>query len=241
MKETVGLIHSLESFGAVDGPGLRFVIFLQGCKLRCLYCHNPDTWEINTGKEMTTSQLINIIKTYKSFIQNGGVTISGGEPLLQPEFCTELTQKCHEKGFHVAIDTAGSVPLSQSQKAIEEADMLLLDIKDIDSDDCKTLTGFSNNMTLSTLDFCESINKDVWIRHVLVPDYTLNDEKLHRLGNYLKNYKCIKKIELLPYHNMGLYKWEIIGIKNKLENTLCPTNDEILKATEILKQYNLPL
>lgn len=241
MRETVGFIHSLESFGAVDGPGLRFVIFLQGCKLRCLYCHNPDTWETKTGKEMTATELIDIIKTYKSFIQNGGVTISGGEPLLQPEFCIELTEKCHEKGFHVAIDTAGSVPLTQSRKAIETADMLLLDIKDIDSDDCKALTGRSNENTIATLDFCESINKDVWIRHVLVPDYTLSDEKLHRLGNFLKSYKCIKKVELLPYHNMGLYKWEIIGIKNKLENTRIPSNDEILKANEILKQYNLPL
>ena len=241
MEETVGLIHSLESFGAVDGPGLRFVVFLQGCKLRCLYCHNPDTWELKAGKEMTATQLIDIIKTYKNFIQNGGVTISGGEPLLQPDFCIELTKKCHEKGFHVAIDTAGSVPLSQSQKAIETADMLLLDIKDIDSNDCKTLTGFSNDNTIATLNFCESIKKDVWIRHVLVPDYTLNDKKLHKLCNFLMNYKCIKKIELLPYHNMGLYKWEVIGIKNKLESTRIPTNEEILNATNILKQYNLPV
>lgn len=241
MSETVGFIHSFESFGAVDGPGLRFVVFLQGCKLRCLYCHNPDTWDTNSGKEMTATELISIIKTYKSFIQNGGVTISGGEPLLQPEFCIELTEKCHENGFHVAIDTAGSVSLSQSQKAIEKADMLLLDIKDIDSNDCKALTGHSNKNAMATLDFCESLNKDVWIRHVLVPDYTLDDKKLHRLGNFLKNYKCIKKVELLPYHNMGLYKWEVIGVKNKLENTPVPTDDKIKMASNILKKYNLPL
>lgn len=241
MKDIIGRIHSTESFGAVDGPGVRFVVFLQGCMLRCLYCHNPDTWSCSEGKEISSVDLVKQICSYKNFIKNGGVTISGGEPLLQAEFCESVISGCHENGFHVAIDTSGAVPLEHSRKAIESADMLLLDIKDINSDDCEILTGMSNVNTIATLNFCEEIGRDVWIRHVLLPEYTLDDKKLNQLGTFLNPFKCIKKVELLPYHKLGLYKWEMLEIPSKISNIEPPSSDEVNKAKEILLAFGLPM
>jgi pyruvate formate lyase activating enzyme len=237
MRDVKGRIHSTESFGAVDGPGIRFVAFLQGCRLRCLYCHNPDTWECHGGMEVSSLELVQKILQYKNFIEKGGVTLSGGEPLLQPEFCEAVIDGCHENGLHVAIDTAGAVPLEASKVAIEKADLIILDIKDIDDEDCIKLTGFSNAETLKTLDFCEKIGKAVWIRQVLLPGYTLKEDKLHRLGKFLKPYKCVKKVELLPYHKMGLYKWEQLGIKSQIKDIEPPGEEEVKKAKEILLEY----
>ena len=179
---TTGYLHSLESFGAVDGPGIRFVVFLSGCPLRCLYCHNPDTWEQKQTLRMTPPQVMEKIRSERSFLLRGGVTLSGGEPLMQPAFCEELLTLCRQEGFHTAIDTSGSIPLTQSRHAIDLADMLLLDIKDIDPEDCRMLTGKTNENALATLDHCEQTGKEVWIRHVLVPGYTLNPDKLRRLA-----------------------------------------------------------
>lgn len=241
MSEIIGRIHSFESFGAVDGPGVRYVVFLQGCLLRCLYCHNPDTWECNKGKEISSADLIKKIIPYKNFICNGGVTLSGGEPLLQAEFCEDIIDKCHENGFHVAIDTSGAVPILKSQNTILKADLILLDIKEVDDEDCKILTGKSNINTIATLNFCEENKKDVWIRHVLLPQYTLNDNKLKNLGKFLSKFKCIKKVELLPYHTMGSYKWQELGLKSQLDSIEPPNNEEIENAKQILKSYNIKL
>ncbi len=241
MRNVTGKIHSTESFGAVDGPGVRFVVFLQGCPLRCLYCHNPDTWSLSDGKEVSSVALVKEICSYRSFISSGGVTLSGGEPLMQAEFCEAVIEGCHENGFGVAIDTSGAIPLEKSRKAIEMSDLLLLDIKDIDPDDCEVLTGMSNLNALKTLNFCEEIGKDVWIRHVLLPKYTINEVKLNKLGNYLNKYKCVKKVELLPYHKMGLYKWEKLEITSKIADIMPPDNDEVEKAKEILAKYGLPV
>lgn len=241
MKNVMGRLHSTESFGAVDGPGVRFVVFMQGCPLRCLYCHNPDTWSTTDGKERSTEDVLKEILSYKSFIQRGGVTISGGEPLLQAEFCEELLHGCRENGLHTAIDTAGAIPLTQTAKAIEAADLILLDIKDVDDEDCKILSGVSNKHTNETLDFCEKIGKDVWIRHVLLPEYTLKEDKLHRLGAFLKPYRCIKKVELLPYHKLGLYKWETLKIPSLITHIEPPLADEVKRAKEIIAGYGLPM
>ena len=241
MKNVIGRIHSTESFGAVDGPGVRFVAFLQGCPLRCLYCHNPDTWNNADGKVVSSVDLVKEICSYKNFILSGGVTLSGGEPLLQAEFCEDVIDGCHENGFHVAIDTSGAIPLELSKNAIVSADMLLLDIKDIDPADCEILTGGSNINAIKTLNFCEKIGRDVWIRHVLLPQYTLNDEKLRQLGAFLKPFKCVKKVELLPYHKMGLYKWETLGITSKILNIDSPSNEDVISAKEILLGFGLPL
>lgn len=239
MAGVTGRIHSFESFGAVDGPGVRFVVFLQGCLLRCLYCHNPDTWECGKGKEITSDEMMKTILCYKNFISKGGVTLSGGEPLLQAEFCEEIIDKCHESGLHTAIDTSGAVPLEKSSGAILKSDLLLLDLKEIDSDDCITLTGLDNKNFIATLNFCEKNNKDVWIRHVLLPNYTLNDIKLRKVGEFLKKYTCVKKIELLPYHTMGLYKWSELGIKSQLEGVDSPSVDDVENAKEILRSFGL--
>ncbi len=233
-----GYIHSYESFGAVDGPGIRFIVFLKGCLLKCLYCHNPDTWHKNAADNFsvtTPEELIKQILKYKNFICNGGVTISGGEPLLQADFCYELIQLCKENNLHTAIDTSGAVPLEKSSKVIDVADMLLLDIKDIDAEDCKILTGIDNSNAFKTLEYCESINKPVWIRHVLVPEYTLKEDKLKRLADYLRKFSCVKRIDLLPYHTLGKYKWEQLGAEYKLEGIEPPSDEEVAKAKLIFK------
>lgn len=241
MKNVVGRLHSIESFGAVDGPGVRFVAFLQGCPLRCRYCHNPDTWNPQEGTVISSGELVEQILTYKSFISRGGVTISGGEPLLQSEFCEAVIDGCHENGIHTAIDTSGFISLEISKNAIDKADMLLLDIKDIDSEDCKALTWQSNENAIKTLDYCEETKKPVWIRHVIVPQYTLNDEKLQKLGQFLKNYSCIEKVELLPYHTMGKYKWEQLKIPYLLDGIEPPAKDEVEHAREILRQEGIEI
>ena len=228
-----GRIHSFESFGTLDGPGIRYVIFLQGCPLRCKFCHNPDTWDISSGKEMSVEEILPRITSCRSFLRTGGVTLSGGEPLLQRDFTLSLLSACKEEGFHTALDTAGSLPLPLSQSVIDTADMLLLDIKSLNSNLCKDLTGQDNTHTLATLDYCESINKRVWIRHVLVPGHTLDQEHLTSLAGYLSKYKCIERVELLPYHKMGAHKWQQLNLADPLESIRPPAPFEVERAKEI--------
>lgn len=228
-----GKIHSIETFGAVDGPGLRFILFLKGCPLRCKYCHNPDTWGVDDYTTMTTDCVFQKVLKYKNFIKTGGITISGGEPLLQSDFCEELITLCKSNGIHTAIDTSGSIPLDKSHKAIDVADLILLDIKDLDNDGCVKLTNKGNENTLKTLEYCEKTNKTVWIRHVLVPGFTLIESKLELLYDYLKDFRCIEKIELLPYHTLGKYKWDNLNLKYDLEGVLPPSVQEIEMARKI--------
>jgi pyruvate formate lyase activating enzyme len=241
MKKTIGYVHSVESFGAVDGPGVRFVVFMQGCPLRCLFCHNPDTWKINDGKQMTPEELFSQIKTYKNFIKKGGVTFSGGEPLLQADFVYEVIQLCKQEGIHTAIDTSGGIPLNVCKHAIEACDLVMLDIKDIDKEDCIRLTGQSNNDAMAVLNHCDYIGKDVWIRHVLVPQYTYNTEKLERLAKVLSWYSCIRKVELIPFHKMGEYKWEYVDTPYQLTDVPAATPEQVKTAKEIFEKYGLPL
>ena len=236
-----GRVHSIESFGAVDGPGIRFVIFLQGCTLQCKFCHNPDSWDFAYGKKMDVDFIIEQILSYRNFIKNGGVTISGGEPMMQPEFVKAILDRCREHGVHTAIDTSGAVALNRCQEVIDAADMLLLDIKDIDSDDCRKLTGMGNENAFAVLDYCESIHKPIWIRHVVVPTLTLHWDKLERLANKLSQYSCIQKIELLPFHKMGEYKWEALGRSYALADIQPPTKQQMDKAEAIFRDRHLPL
>ncbi len=240
-REIIGRLHSIESFGAVDGPGIRFVAFLQGCPLQCQFCHNPDSWDPAYGKKMTAGALLDEILSYRNFIKNGGVTISGGEPLLQHAFVKELLLGCREHGVHTAVDTAGSIPLEDCREAVDAADMLLLDIKDIDSEDCKKLTGMGNERALALLDYCESVGKPVWIRHVVVPGLTLNRDKLIRLADKLSDYCCIEKVELLPFHKMGEYKWEALERFYTLTDVEPPTREEMEKVRAIFKARGLRL
>lgn len=236
-----GRIHSVESFGAVDGPGVRFVVFMQGCPLRCRYCHNPDTWKPSDGKLVSAADLVREIEQYRNFIRSGGVTLSGGEPLMQPEFATELLKLCKASGFHTAIDTSGAIPLHHCKEAVDTADLILLDIKDIDAEDCRSLTGQDNANALALLDYCEETHKPVWIRHVLVPGLTLSDEKLHRLAQKLQSYTCIEKVELNPFHKMGEFKWEQLALPYTLTDTPAPSPDETNHAKEVFRSYELPL
>ncbi len=241
VKKIKARVHSIESFGAVDGPGIRFVLFLQGCHLRCLYCHNPDSWEVNAGTEVSLKNILKNILAYKKFYKKGGITISGGEPLLQHEFLYHLLDALEVLGFHSAIDTNGFIDLKFSKKCIDKASMLLLDIKEVDENDCIALTEQSNKHTLATLQYCEDIGKCVWIRYVCVPGYTLKYDKIHKLGNLLKNYSCVQKVQLIPFHQLGSYKYNELKIPYKLESTPIPTNDEMQCAEAIIRQYGLPM
>lgn len=234
-----GRIHSVETFGTVDGPGVRYVVFLQGCALRCKYCHNPDTWQREAGTETNSLDIVNDMVTYSSFIRSGGITVSGGEPLLQPEFTKDIIERAKKAGFHTALDTAGSVDLEISRAVIDVADLVMLDIKNIDDKQSWSLTGRGNGQTLATLDYCEKIGKPVWVRHVLLPKWTLQEEKLNRMATYLAPFSCIEQVELLPFHKMGEYKWKELGYSYSLATTPEPSHKDLRKACNIFEEHGL--
>lgn len=240
MSSISGRIHSLESFGTLDGPGVRYLVFFQGCRLRCRYCHNPDTWDENGGTLTTVEELMPKITSCRNFIRSGGVTLTGGEPLLQPEFAAELLKACKKENFHTAIDTSGAIPLDISSSVIDLADMLLLDIKALDDDLCRKLTGAGNSDTFATLDYCEKSGKPVWIRHVLVPGWTLDFDSLKQLAAKLDSFNCVKRVELLPYHKLGEYKWEHLGVKNTLLDTPAPAKELVAEAEKLFSKWSTP-
>lgn len=231
----IGYLHSTESFGTVDGPGVRFVVFLQGCQLRCRYCHNPDTWKVNGGKLVTAGELTRQILGFEKFIRRGGVTFSGGEPLLQSGFVEAMIDLLHQNALESAIDTSGSVPLQQSEKVLADADLILLDIKSPDDRQCRELTGHGNADTLATLDYCEKIRKRVWIRHVLLPGFTLDENRLIALAEFLTGYKCVEKVELLPFHQYGRAKYQALNIPYSLADVVPPPPEFILRARQIFQ------
>lgn len=233
----IGKIHSIETFGTVDGPGIRFVVFMQGCTLKCKYCHNRDTWDIHDGKEISIDELVKEILKYKSYMDNsgGGVTVSGGEPLVQAEFVTELFKTLKGLGIHTALDTAGSIPISnQIKELLKYTDLVLLDIKHIDDEKAKILTGFSNKHNLEFAKYLNNINVPMWIRQVLVPGYTDDKFDLQKLKNFINSLSNVENVEILPYHNLGKYKWEEIEGSYELENVVPPSNEEIQRAKHIL-------
>lgn len=219
--EIKGNIHSLESFGTVDGPGIRFVTFLQGCPLRCKFCHNPDTWDFSKKqKEYTPEELYNEMLKYKRFFgANGGVTVTGGEPLVQREFVKEYFKLCKQDNIHTTVDTSGYIFDEKVKEVLEYTDLVLLDIKCIDKNIYKDLTKVELENTLKFLDYLKAIKKDVWIRHVVVPTITDNNELLEKLADYLIPYKeIIKKVELLPYHTLGKFKYDELGMEYPLKD-----------------------
>ena len=238
-----GKIHSLESFGTVDGPGIRFVVFLQGCPLRCLYCHNPDTWDTKGGSKylFTPDELLAEVLRYKSFIAKGGVTVTGGEPLLQAEFVKEFFLLCKEEGIHTALDTSGAIITERALNALDNTDLVLLDVKSIDAVQHKELTGVKMNNTLKCLEYLEENNIPTWVRHVIVPGWTDNDTLLKKLADFLSPYQCVEKVELLPYHDMGTRKYEQMGLKYSLKG-VAPLSDERLQnAMKIFETAGLKL
>lgn len=238
-KPLTGKIHSLESFGTVDGPGIRFVTFMQGCPLRCRYCHNPDTWRADAPVkyELTPRQLLDEVSRYKSFIAKGGVTLTGGEPLMQPDFCREFFRLCREAGIHTALDTAGSVYNEKTLSVLDFTDLVLLDIKALQPELCRAVCGSDGRNALRLLDELERRGIDVWIRHVVVPGLTDDDRLLDDLVGYLKPYRCVRKIEWLPYHTMGVFKYKDLGLAYPLEG-VPPLPAERIKA--IRERYPWP-
>lgn len=236
-----GFIHSTESFGSVDGPGIRFIAFMQGCRMRCQFCHNPDTWNIGGGVERTTDDVLNEALAYREFWgDKGGITISGGEPLLQLDFLIDLFKKAKAQGVHTTIDTCGK-PFSREEpffskfeELMEYTDLLLFDIKHIDNDQHKILTANGNQNILEMAKYLSEIGKPVWIRHVLVPERSDYDEYLIRLDEFIKTLNNVDKVEILPYHTMGRYKWETLGLKYPLDGIEPPTKERVENAKQLL-------
>ena len=239
----IGKIHSLESFGTVDGPGIRFVVFMQGCPLRCLYCHNPDTWDVHrkTPYQLTPEALMDEVLRYKSFIAKGGVTVTGGEPLLQADFLKAFFQLCRKHGIHTALDTSGCVYSQKVLDLLEYTDLVLLDIKSIRAGFHEKLTGMKVDNTLRLLDYLQSKNIPVWIRHVIVPNLTDDAESLAALADYLKPFSVIEKVELLPYHTMGVNKYELEGMDYPLKDTQALAQEQLDAAKQIFKEAGLPV
>jgi pyruvate formate lyase activating enzyme len=234
-------VHSVESFGSVDGPGIRFVIFLKGCRMRCRYCHNPDTWGRQSDDMRSADELLSQAVRFRSYWgKKGGITVSGGEALLQIEFLTELFRKAKEMGINTALDTSAQPfrrdePFfSRFQELMEYTDLVLLDIKHIDSEVHQQLTGWGNENILDCARYLSDIRKPVWIRHVLVPTVTDDDDALHRLHDFISTLNNVEKIEVLPYHTLGVYKWEQLGIPYTLKDISSPTEERIKNAERIL-------
>ncbi len=226
-----GYVHSIQSLGTVDGPGVRSVVFLSGCPLRCSYCHNPDTWERQESQLTDANDLAERLLRFYPYIKNGGVTFSGGEPLLQAEFVCEVAKILQKEGLHVAIDTCGTPMTPAANPLLRAADLFLLDIKMTTDEDYKRQTGGSLTATMAFLDLLEEMGKDVWIRHVVVPNINDNEEDILRLAELIKDYSCIKKVELLPFKNLCLEKYRALNIPFPLEGTP-PMKVETLETLE---------
>ena len=229
-------VHSIESFGTVDGPGIRFVIFLQGCHLKCKYCHNRDTWDINCGNYESLDDIFNKILRYKNYIYpNGGVTVTGGEPLLQVKFLIELFKKLKAENIHTCIDTSGMVAITEDIKTLLSlTDLVLLDIKHIDPIKSKNLVGFSNERELAFAKYLSDNGIHMWIRQVLIPCYTDDESDLLKLKDFISGLENVDKIEILPYHDMGKYKWKELGLKYELDDVRVANDDDVKRAKKIL-------
>ena len=233
-----GYIHSTESFGTVDGPGVRFVVFMQGCPMRCLYCHNPDTWAAGRGEQRSAQSLIDEYMSLKEFLKNGGITVTGGEPLLQMDFVTELFTLAKQHGIHTCIDTSGITfdpnDTAKLDKLLPLTDLFMLDIKHIDPERHKALTGQDNKNILAFAEYLAKNNKEMWIRHVLVPNVTDDEYYLHKLGEFIGGLKTLKALDVLPYHTMAKAKYESLGIPYPLGDIPPATKEQALKARDII-------
>lgn len=242
-SETMLRVHSVESFGSVDGPGIRFVIFLKGCAMRCQYCHNPDTWDRAGGNLRSVDDVLSQALRYRSYWgEKGGITVSGGEALLQIQPLTELFHKAKDLGINTCLDTSAQ-PFSRKdgrfsafEALMKYTDLVLLDIKHIDNDAHKRLTGWENENILDCARYLSDIHKPVWIRHVLVPGINDDDESLHRLRSFIDTLSNVERVEVLSYHDLGVYKWEQLGIPYKLTDVKPPTEESVLHARKILTE-----
>ncbi len=236
-----GYIHSIESFGSVDGPGVRFLIFLQGCPLRCRFCHNPDTWAFGQGQEMYAEELLDKAERYKAYWgDKGGITVSGGEPLMQIDFLIELFTEAHRRGINTCIDTS-ALPFNRNgawfakfEQLMSVTDTVLLDIKHIRPSEHKDLTGYDNASILDCARYLSEIGKPVWIRHVLVPGITDDDDCLKELAAFLSTLKNVERVDVLPYHTLGTFKYEKMGLEYSLKGISAPSAERVENAERIL-------
>ncbi len=236
-KTKYARIHSIESFGTVDGPGIRFVVFMQGCNLKCKYCHNRDTWDVNEGHIISLEELLDKIERYKSYIlpSGGGVTVTGGEPLLQCKFLINLFKELKNRKIPTAIDTSGMFNITDDIKELLKfTDLVLLDIKHINDEKCKALVGWSNKNELKFAKYLSDNNIPVWIRQVIVPGFTDDENDLIELKNFINSLNNVKKVELMPYHELGKFKWENLGLNYELEGVPAATKDDIKRVKRIL-------
>ncbi|WP_448534670.1 pyruvate formate-lyase-activating protein [Parathermosynechococcus lividus] len=238
-QQTIGYIHSVETCGTVDGPGIRYVIFTQGCPLRCLYCHNLDCREPHQGKPVTVTELLHDIEHYRSYLRRGGVTVSGGEPLMQPEFVREIFEGCHDLGLHTALDTSGYVVLDVAKPVVAAADLVLLDIKSFLPDTYRRVTSVAITPTLELARYLDQIQKPTWIRFVLVPGLTDDPDNIRGLAQFVASLRNIEKVEVLPFHKMGEYKWQQLGLPYQLYDTPAASPDDVARAIAIFRDYDL--
>ncbi|MCM1046801.1 MAG: pyruvate formate-lyase-activating protein [Clostridiales bacterium] len=237
-----GRIHSLESFGTVDGPGVRFVVFVQGCPMRCAYCHNPDTWEMNSGTLMEPAYIIEQYERNISFYKGGGITVTGGEPLMQVDFLLDLFTLAKQKGIHTCIDSSGIAYkpnanpewLAKLDKLMTLTDLVMLDIKHIDPEKHKELTSQPNDGILAFAKYLDEKNVDMWIRHVIVPGLTDDDKYLYQLGYFIGQFKNLKALDALPYHTMGESKYKKLGIEYKLKGVPAMEKKDLLAKKEVI-------
>lgn len=235
-----GYIHSTESCGTVDGPGIRFVVFFQGCPMRCLYCHNPDTWKPNVGEQMSVDDILKMYESKAEFYKHGGITCTGGEPLLQLDFLTELFEACHERGIHTCLDTSGITfnenpdYLKKLDRLLKVTNLIMLDIKHIDPQEHIKLTSHPNDMILKFAHYVDDFGVDIWIRHVVVPTITQNDKYLYQLGQFIGTLKHIKALDVLPYHTMGIPKYENLGMEYPLKGIKALDKEDAIAAREVV-------
>ncbi len=237
----MGYVHSVETFGLVDGPGVRYVLFLQGCRMRCKYCHNPETWAFSQENAQTPQQAFDDAYRYHNYWKNnGGLTVSGGEPLLQIDFLTELFRLAKARGVHTTLDTCGQ-PFTTEEpfyskfcKLMEYTDLVMLDIKEWDSEKHRQLTGHPNGNILEMARWLSDHGKDMWVRHVLVPGLTDEEDALREIRGFLDSLKTVRRVEILPYHTLGLFKWDNLGIDYPLAGVPTPTDEQVRRAEELL-------
>lgn len=231
-----GYIHSIETMGLVDGPGIRVVVFLQGCPLRCLFCHNPDTWEKGKNFLTTSDDVVNTVRKYRSYIEdNGGITLSGGEPLFQSEFTLDILKKCKKAGIHTALDTSGTgYDKSLLEEILKYTDLVILDIKAINKVSYKKITGYDIDDFNYFVDVLNKLNKRVWLRQVIIPTINDTEKYIKDLKKYIKKIKNVEKIDLLPYHTMGVSKYKKLNIKYRLDGIEAMDKNKIDKLKKLL-------
>ena len=243
-----GRIHSVETFGLVDGPGVRYVLFVQGCAMRCRYCHNPETWPCTIGEQQTPAQALQKALRYRTYWKNnGGLTVSGGEPLRQMEFLTAFFELARSKGVHTALDTAGQPfrpddpdYLAGFDRLMKSTSLVILDLKEIDPERHRQLTGKDNANILAMARHISDLGIPLWIRHVLVPGLTDDEEGLRRTADFIRSLKTVQRVEVLPYHTLGLFKWQKLGIPYPLPDAVPPTPEQVKRAEELLQVQRYP-